>query len=161
MTIVGTVRANSKGFPKEISKGDKENISSSFFYNSSKNFMLINYQCKQKKNVNVLSTMHNSQGTEISSDSSSADFSEFKVFADSCCHELIQKCTGKHFACACQKNFTSISGVGSYWWLTKALIDVTNVTMWWQFAWAVAVFRLKRKGNFFSVKTATTSSPKS
>ena len=42
---------------------------------------------------------------EISSDSSSVDFSEFKVFADPCCHELIQKCTGKHFACACQKQF--------------------------------------------------------
>ena len=42
---------------------------------------------------------------EISSGSSSIDFSEFKVFADLCCHELIQKCTGKHFACACQKQF--------------------------------------------------------
>ena len=31
---------------------------------------------------------------EISSGSSSVDFSEFKVLADPCCHELIQKCTG-------------------------------------------------------------------
>ena len=42
---------------------------------------------------------------EISSGSSSVDFSEFKVFADPCCHELIKKRTGKHFACACQKQF--------------------------------------------------------
>ena len=42
---------------------------------------------------------------EISSGSSSVDFSEFKVFADPYCHELIQKYTGKHFACACQKQF--------------------------------------------------------
>ena len=31
--------------------------------------------------------------------------SEFELFADPCCHELIQKCTGRHFACACQKQF--------------------------------------------------------
>ena len=35
---------------------------------------------------------------EISSGSSSVDFSEFKVFADPCCHKLIQKCS-------CQKQF--------------------------------------------------------
>ena len=42
---------------------------------------------------------------EISSGSSSVDFSEFKVFADPYCHKLIQKYTGKHFACAFQKQF--------------------------------------------------------
>ena len=64
MTIVGTVRANSKDLQKEITRGDKEKFSSRFFYNSPKNCMLVNYQCKQKKNVNLLSTMHNSPGTD-------------------------------------------------------------------------------------------------
>ena len=64
MTVVGTVRVNSKDLPKEITKGDKENFSSNFFYNSSKNCMLVNYQCKQKKNVNVLPIMHSSPGTD-------------------------------------------------------------------------------------------------
>ena len=36
MNIVGTVRANSKGLPKEITRGDKEAFSSNFFYNSPK-----------------------------------------------------------------------------------------------------------------------------
>ena len=64
MIIFGTVCANSKGLPKEITRGDKEKFSSHFFYNSPKNCMLVNYQCKQKKNVNLLSTMHNSPGTD-------------------------------------------------------------------------------------------------
>ena len=42
---------------------------------------------------------------KISSSSSSVDFSAFKVLADPCCYELIQKCTGKHFARTCQKQF--------------------------------------------------------
>ena len=64
MTIVGTVRANSKGHSKEITRGDKEKLSNRFFYNSPKNCMLVNCQSKQKKNVNLLSTMHNSPGTD-------------------------------------------------------------------------------------------------
>ena len=63
MTIVGTVCANSKGLPEEITIRDKEKLSGNFFYNSQKNCMLVNYQCKQNKNVNLLSTMHNSPGT--------------------------------------------------------------------------------------------------
>ena len=31
------------------------------------------------------------------------DFTDFKLFAEDCCHELIQKCIGKHFICACEK----------------------------------------------------------
>ncbi|CAK8681971.1 unnamed protein product [Clavelina lepadiformis] len=64
MTIVGTVRSNSKGLPKEITRGEEEKFSSKFFYNSLRNSMLVNYQCKQKKNVNLLSTMHNSPSTD-------------------------------------------------------------------------------------------------
>ena len=36
MTTVGTVRVNSKGLPKEITRDDKEKFSSNFFYNSPK-----------------------------------------------------------------------------------------------------------------------------
>ena len=36
---------------------------------------------------------------------SSLDFTDFKLFAEDCCHELIQKCTGKHFVCACEKQY--------------------------------------------------------
>ena len=43
---------------------------------------------------------------EISSGTSDEDdVSEFQLFADPCCHKLIQKCTSRHFACACQKQF--------------------------------------------------------
>ena len=64
MTIVATVRANSKGFPNEITGGVKKKFSSNFFYNFQKNYKLVNYQCKQNKTVNLLSTMHNSRGTD-------------------------------------------------------------------------------------------------
>ena len=36
---------------------------------------------------------------------SSLDFTDFKLFAEDCCNELIQKCTGKHFVCACEKQY--------------------------------------------------------
>ena len=36
---------------------------------------------------------------------SSLEFTDFKLFAGDCCHELIQKCTGKHFICACEKQY--------------------------------------------------------
>ena len=41
---------------------------------------------------------------EISSDSST-EFDEKKTYANSCCYELIQKCTGRHFACACEQQY--------------------------------------------------------
>ena len=36
---------------------------------------------------------------------SSLEFTNFKLFAEDCCHELTQKCTGKHFICACEKQY--------------------------------------------------------
>ena len=36
---------------------------------------------------------------------SSLDYTDFKLFAEDCCHVLIQKCTGKHFICACEKQY--------------------------------------------------------
>ena len=41
---------------------------------------------------------------KISSDSS-MEFDEIKPYANSCCYELIQKCTGLHFACACEQQY--------------------------------------------------------
>ena len=35
----------------------------------------------------------------------SLEFTDFKLFAEDCCHELIQKYTGKHFVCACEKQY--------------------------------------------------------
>ena len=62
-TLVGTVRANVKGIPKETTKGGNEKFSSKFFFNADKKWMLVNYQCKQKKNVHLMSTMHDSPAT--------------------------------------------------------------------------------------------------
>ena len=64
-----------------------------------------NHKSRKKTSIGEHDDSPFGRDPEISSDSSSVDFSEFKVFADPCCHELIQKCTGKHFACACQKQF--------------------------------------------------------
>ena len=36
---------------------------------------------------------------------SSLEFTDFKLFAEDCCHELKQKCTSKHFVCACEKQY--------------------------------------------------------
>ena len=41
---------------------------------------------------------------EISNDCST-EFDEIKPFANPCCYELIQKCTGRHFACACEQQY--------------------------------------------------------
>ena len=59
-TFVGTFRANVKGMPREITKGGNEKFSSKIFFNDDKKGMLVNYQCKQKKNVHFMSTMHDS-----------------------------------------------------------------------------------------------------
>ena len=36
---------------------------------------------------------------------SSLGFTDSKLLAEGCCHELIQKCIGKHFVCACEKQY--------------------------------------------------------
>ena len=41
---------------------------------------------------------------EITTDSST-EFDEIKPFANPYCYELIQKCTGRHFACACEQQY--------------------------------------------------------
>ena len=41
---------------------------------------------------------------EISTDSS-AEFDAIRSYANPCCYELIQKCTGHYFACACERQY--------------------------------------------------------
>ena len=41
---------------------------------------------------------------EISSDSST-EFDEIRPYANPCCNKLIQNCTSRYFACACEKQF--------------------------------------------------------
>ena len=58
-SIVETVRANSKRLPKEVTgpvKGGK--YGSKFYYEEQCKCMFVNYQCKDKKSVCLLSTMH-------------------------------------------------------------------------------------------------------
>ena len=56
--------------------------------------------------VNAMYSLLSRRDPEISSGrSDDNELSEFQLFADPCCYELIQKCTGRHFACACQKQF--------------------------------------------------------
>ena len=37
--------------------------------------------------------------------SSCPEITDFKLFAEDCCHKPIQKCTGRYFACACEKQY--------------------------------------------------------
>ena len=58
-SIAGTVRANSKHLPKEVTgpvKGGK--YGSKFYYEEQCKCMFVNYQCKDKKSACLLSTMH-------------------------------------------------------------------------------------------------------
>ena len=61
ITVVGTIRANSKGITKAMTapvKGDTNK--STFYYNEKHDCLFVNYQCKIKKSVCLLSTIHNS-----------------------------------------------------------------------------------------------------
>ena len=64
ITVVRTVRANSKELPKEITTSSKERFSSKFFYNANKSCLLVSYRCKLKKDVNLISTMHDAPSTD-------------------------------------------------------------------------------------------------
>ena len=63
-TIVGTMRHDRKGIPKEVKAiGNREKLSLLYVYHKEKNIMLAFYIGKKKsgkKNVIVLSTMHDS-----------------------------------------------------------------------------------------------------
>ena len=59
ISMVGTVRSNSKGLTKFMIKNDNELHKSSYFFNDGKEIVFVNYQYKKKKSVNLISTMHN------------------------------------------------------------------------------------------------------
>ena len=42
--------------------------------------------------------------SEINSSSSTED-QDLKLLTDPCCYELIQKCTGRYFVCACERQY--------------------------------------------------------
>ena len=49
-----------------------------------------------------------SKDVDISMDSSTED-NDLKSFTDLCCSELIQKCTGRYFTCACKRQYYKCS----------------------------------------------------
>ena len=60
-TVVGTVRANNKGITKAMTAPVKGGTNKSTFYYNDKHYCLfVNYRCKMKKSVCLLSTIHNS-----------------------------------------------------------------------------------------------------
>ena len=63
-------------------------------------------QPQRKKNSIPETELSNlfSKEVDISIDSSTED-NDLKSFTDPCCYELIQKCTGRYFACACERQY--------------------------------------------------------
>ena len=66
ISMVGTVRSNSKRLTKFMTKNDNELHKSSFFFNDGKEILFVNYQYKKKKSVNLISTMHNAPSIDQS-----------------------------------------------------------------------------------------------
>lgn len=58
-SVVGTIKKSAKGIPKEIKEVRRnEKYSSQFYWENDIGCLLVNYQCKEKKNVCLISTMH-------------------------------------------------------------------------------------------------------
>ena len=97
---------------------------------------------------------------EITTDSST-EFDEIKPYANPCCYELIQKCTGRHFACACEQQYFKCKcgwknigkEKGAYQCEQRKDIVANCVSC--------GSFQIKKKGKFLTAKTATVSSRKS
>ena len=66
ISMVGTVKSNSKGLTKFMTKNDNELHKGSFFFNDGKEILFVNYQCKKKKSVNLISTMLNAPSIDQS-----------------------------------------------------------------------------------------------
>ena len=60
-------------------------------------------QSQKKKNSVIDKEL--SKLFEFDDTDSSTEFDEIKPYANPCCYELIQKCTGRHFACACEQQY--------------------------------------------------------
>ena len=104
----------------------------------------------------------NGRNPEISFGTSNDDeLSELQLFADPCCHELIQKCTGRHFACACQKQFYRCKCGWKLLGLKKGVYKCDTCDATVANCVGCGSFQVKKKGNFFNVKAANTSSRKS
>ena len=66
-TVVETVRANSKGITKARTAPVKGGTNkSTFYYNDKHHCLFVNYQCKIKKSVCLLSTIYNSPSVDDS-----------------------------------------------------------------------------------------------
>ena len=66
-TVVGTVRANSKDIKKAMTAPVKGGTNeSTFYYNDKHHCLFVNYQCKIKKSVCLLSTIYNSSSVDDS-----------------------------------------------------------------------------------------------
>ena len=62
-TICGTIRNNRRELSDEFTNNSQDQYSSRFFL-SENNALLVSYQCKSNKKVNLLSTMHKSTSTD-------------------------------------------------------------------------------------------------
>ena len=58
-----------------------------------------------QKKTNSVIDKELSELFEFDDTDSSTEFDEIKPYANPCCYELIQKCTGRHFACACEQQY--------------------------------------------------------
>lgn len=63
-SLVGTLRASSKGLPTQLSEKKLDLHKTAFVYNGKENTMIAKYQCKKTKSVYVLSTMHVNPGID-------------------------------------------------------------------------------------------------
>lgn len=57
-SLVGTIRSNSAGIPKDLIDAKLAKYDSQFCFSPEKEILLTKYQCKVKKNVFLLSTLH-------------------------------------------------------------------------------------------------------
>ena len=58
-----------------------------------------------QKKTNSVIDKELSELFEFDDTDSSTEFDEIKPYANPCCYELSQKCTGRHFACACEQQY--------------------------------------------------------
>ena len=58
-----------------------------------------------QKKTNSVIDKELSELFEFDDTDSSTEFDEIKPYANPCCYELIKKCTGRHFACACEQQY--------------------------------------------------------
>ena len=135
--------------PQEKKK-EKEASKRPFFDSSNSP---LNQSRKQKRTTTEEIRSPFDLNPEISTDSS-AEFEEIRSYANPCCNELIQKCAGHYFACACEKQYFKCK---CSW---KTIGQEKGVYKCEQCKDIVAVFKLKRRVSFLTAKTANVNSRK-